>query len=62
MTDRFKDFKFYMMLPADSTLFVTALISAYMLLFELPVTGEHVRQMMALAPVIVPTEVAVFGK
>jgi FlaA1/EpsC-like NDP-sugar epimerase len=62
MTSRLKNFKFYIELLADAIVFVTALIGAYLLLFQHPIAREYVRQMMALAPVIVLAKVAVFSK
>ena len=61
MIIRAKDFKFFFMLLADSAVLLNSLIGAYSLRYGIPFGGEHVRQMWALAPVIVPAEVALFG-
>ena len=61
MLSQFKNPRFYVMLLADSAIFVTALVGAYFLRFEPHITGKEWLQMLKLGPFIVPAEVAVFG-
>lgn len=61
MTSQFKNPRFFMMLLADSLMFVTALVGAYFLRFEPHITGPRVHEMLRLAPFVVPVEVIVFG-
>lgn len=49
-------------LLADSMIFFSALVSAYLLRFGHPFSGEYVRQMMRLATFLIPVEVFVFAK
>lgn len=60
MIRRIKYLKFYIMF-LSMPWFVSPLIGACLLRFQLAVAREHVRQMMAL-PIIVAAEVALFGK
>lgn len=62
MTTRSKYLKLFLMVLADSTLLVAALLGACLLRFEPPVCSEQVRQMIALAPLIVPAEVVLFAR
>lgn len=48
------------MLLADSAIFVMAYICAYFLRFEFRITHEHVAQIVMIAPVIIPAQMAVF--
>ena len=61
MTTQLKNPRFYMMLLADSAIFATALVGAYSLRFEFQITAQHLRHMLALAPVMIPAGAVVFG-
>ncbi len=60
MTAQLKNPRFYIMLVADTVIFAAALLGAYLLRFEFRITTQHVRQIMVLAPVMVPAEAVVF--
>lgn len=61
MTTRIKNRTLYLRVLADSTLLVAAWIGACRLRLASPVAGGHVPRIIALAPVIVPVQVGIWG-